>query len=59
VIKDNDYYIHGSFNFLSFNKNEGQKVANEETLLISLDVEKKWKQVFEQYQIDDTVKASF
>lgn len=59
VIKDNDYYIHGSFNFLSFNKNEGQKVANEETLLISLDVEKKWKQVFAQYQIDDTVKASF
>ena len=36
VIKDNEYYIHGSFNFLSFNKNEGQKVANEETLLISV-----------------------
>lgn len=52
VIKDNEYYIHGSFNFLSFNKNEGQKVANEETLLISLDVPKKWIQVFNQYKID-------
>jgi hypothetical protein len=53
VIKDNEYYIHGSFNFLSFNKNEGQKVANEETLLISLDVAKKWKQVFNQYKINE------
>lgn len=53
VIKDNEYYIHGSFNFLSFNKNEGQKVANEETLLISLDVPKKWTQVFNQYKIDN------
>ncbi len=52
VIKDNEYYIHGSFNFLSFNKNEGQKVANEETLLIRLDVTKKWKQVINQYKID-------
>lgn len=52
VIKDNEYYIHGSFNFLSFNKNEGQKVANEETLLIRLDVAKKWAQVFNQYKID-------
>lgn len=52
VLKDNEYYIHGSFNFLSFNKNEGQKVANEETLLISLDVQKKWIQVFNQYKID-------
>ena len=51
VIKDNEYYIHGSFNFLSFNKNEGQKVANEETLLINLDVQKKWIQVFKQYNI--------
>lgn len=53
VIKDNEYYIHGSFNFLSFNKNEGQKVANEETLLISIDVEKKWKQVYDQYKITE------
>jgi hypothetical protein len=35
VIKDNDYYIQGSFNFLSFGKNERQQVANEESLLVT------------------------
>ena len=34
VIKDNDYYVAGSFNFLSFAKRENQQVANEESLLI-------------------------
>lgn len=53
VIKDNEYYLHGSFNFLSFNKNEGQKVANEETLLISVDVQNKWKKVLEDYNIEE------
>ena len=53
VIKDNEYYIHGSFNFLSFNKNEGQKVANEETMLISVDVEKKWNKVLSDYNIEE------
>ena len=53
VIKDNEYYIHGSFNFLSFNKNEVQKVANEENLLISVDVEKKWKKVLSDYDIEE------
>jgi agmatine/peptidylarginine deiminase len=32
VIKDNDFYIAGSFNFLSFGKNEKQQVANEESI---------------------------
>lgn len=49
VIKDNDYYIQGSFNFLSFGKNEKQQVANEESLLISKDVTKKWEQVAKEY----------
>lgn len=53
VIKDNEYYIHGSFNFLSFNKNEGQKVANEETLLVSIDVKNKWKKVLNEYNIKE------
>jgi hypothetical protein len=51
LIKDSDYYIHGSFNFLSFNKTEGQKVANEESMLIPFDVDKKWKSVIDEYQI--------
>lgn len=53
VIKDNEYYIHGSFNFLSFGKNERQQVANEESLLISKDVSKKWEQVFKEYLIEE------
>jgi hypothetical protein len=51
VIKDNEYYIHGSFNFLSFGKNERQQVANEESLLISKDVSKKWGQVAKEYSL--------
>ena len=51
VIKDNDYYIAGSFNFLSFGKNEKQQVANEESMLISKDVQKKWVQVMNEYKI--------
>lgn len=51
VIKDNEYYIHGSFNFLSFGKNERQQVANEESLLISKDVTKKWEQVAKEYSL--------
>jgi hypothetical protein len=51
VIKDKDFYIAGSFNFLSFGKNENQHVANEESLLISKDVENKWEQVFKEYSI--------
>lgn len=51
VIKDNEYYIQGSFNFLSFGKNERQQVANEESLLISKDVSKKWEQVEMDYKL--------
>jgi len=52
VIKDNDYYIQGSFNFLSFNKREGQKVANEESILISKNVEQKWNNVIREYELN-------
>jgi hypothetical protein len=51
VIIDDDYYIQGSFNFLSFGKNERQQVANEESLLISKDVSKKWDQVAKDYNL--------
>ena len=56
IIKDNDYYIQGSFNFLSFNKKEGQKVANEESILISKNVQKKWTDVLNEYEINISVK---
>lgn len=55
VIKDNDYYIQGSFNFLSFNKSEGEKVANEETLMIRLNVEQKWNKVLNDYNIKEVM----
>ncbi|MDR0941906.1 MAG: hypothetical protein LBM68_06735 [Bacteroidales bacterium] len=51
VIKDNDYYISGSFNFLSFAKQESQQVANEESMLVAIDVEKKWKQLKDEYEL--------
>ena len=51
VIKDEEYYISGSFNFLSFNKREGQIVANEESTLIRSDVAEKWKNVLKEYDI--------
>ncbi len=52
VIKDNEYYIQGSFNFLSFNKEKGQKVANEESILITKNVQIKWKTIYEIYKIE-------
>jgi hypothetical protein len=51
VIKDDEYYIMGSFNFLSFAKQEKQQVANEESMLITVDVEKKWEQVMNEYRL--------
>ena len=51
LIKDNDYYISGSFNFLSFAKQEGQQVANEESHLITIDVKKKWGKVIKEYNL--------
>lgn len=52
VIKDNEYYIAGSFNFLSFGKNEKQQVANEESMLVSREVQKKWEQIKKEYNIE-------
>lgn len=49
LIKDNDFYVAGSFNFLSFGKNEKQLVANEESMFVSRDVAQKWAQVIKEY----------
>lgn len=56
VIKDDDYYIQGSFNFLSFNKKEGEKVANESSNLITDKVKSKWDNVFKEYQLGNLFK---
>lgn len=52
LIKDNEYYISGSYNFLSFGKHEKDKVANEESILVRKGVQKKWEQVIREYEID-------
>ncbi len=58
IIKDNDYFITGSFNFLSLNypwlkrKYGTQKISLEESVLIKENVLKKWQEVREQYQLD-------
>lgn len=51
LIKDNEYYISGSFNFLSFAKQEGERIANEESQLITIDVQKKWERVIKEYNL--------
>jgi hypothetical protein len=51
VIKDDDFFIAGSFNFLSFGKNESQQVANEESMLIASNVQNKWEQVIKEYSL--------
>lgn len=51
VIKDDDFFITGSFNFLSFGKNESQQVANEESMLIASNVQNKWEQVIKEYSL--------
>lgn len=53
LIKDNDYYILGSFNFLSFGKSSKQKVANEESLLVKNNVKEKWKKIVNQYSLNE------
>lgn len=52
VIKDNEYYIAGSFNFLSFGKNENQLVANEESTLFSKNVNQRWEKVLKEYGLE-------
>lgn len=51
IIKDNDYYILGSYNFLSFNKELGQQVANEESIVIATGVNEKWNDVVRKYKL--------
>ena len=51
IIKDNDYYISGSFNFLSFGKNEKQQVANEESTLFTKNVNQRWEKVLKEYEL--------
>ncbi len=55
LIKDTEYYISGSFNFLSFNKKEGESVANEESHLIRKKVKDKLQTVLKEYNLANIV----
>lgn len=52
VIKDDEYYMLGSFNFLSMGQKEGQRVANEQALLVSSNVDERWRAVLEEYGLE-------
>ncbi len=55
VIKDDDLYISGSFNFLSFNQKKGSSVANEESHLIRRGAKNKWVTVVKEYSLEAIV----
>ena len=51
LLKDNDYFIDASYNFLSFGKHEGQTVGNEISRLFRFGVEDEWKAINEEYKL--------
>ena len=52
LIKDFEYYIKGSYNWLSYSGNENENYAVEEGTQFFDNVEKFWKKVFTDYQLD-------
>lgn len=55
IVKDEDYYLQGSFNFLSFNKREGDKVANESSFVVTTNIAQKWKAIWKEYRLNNTI----
>lgn len=51
LVKDEDYVISGSFNFLSFNKKTGQRIANEESYKMSGEAREEWRKVNDEYRL--------
>lgn len=49
LIKDDEFYLITSFNFLSKGQRKGQVVANEATVRISVDVAGAWEEVAREY----------
>lgn len=52
LIKDNDFFISGSFNYLSFGRQEGQSVSNEESIKICQNVEERWQKINREYNLN-------
>jgi len=49
LIKDSEYFIMGSFNFLSMGQVRGQQVANEQSIVVMSGVEEMWGSIFREY----------
>lgn len=52
LIKDDDFYLITSFNFLSKGQRKGQAVANEATVKITVDVRGAWDAVGREYGLN-------
>lgn len=52
LIKDNEFYIKGSFNWLSYAGEKGRNYAVEEGTQFFDNVEIFWKKIFQEYQLD-------
>lgn len=52
LIKDNEFYIKGSFNWLSYAGEKGRNYAVEEGTQFFDNVEDFWKKVFDDYQLE-------
>lgn len=53
LIKDFDYYVKGSFNWLSYGGNEAENYAVEEGTQFFNNVKGFWKKVFDDYKFDN------
>lgn len=54
LIKDFEYYIKGSYNWLSYSGNENENYAVEEGTQFFDNVEQFWRKVFKDYQLDES-----
>jgi hypothetical protein len=55
LIKDFEYYIKGSYNWLSYSGNENENYAVEEGTQFFDNVEKFWQKVFNDYQFEHSL----
>ncbi len=53
VLKDNEFMMVGSFNYLSLGGTEQRKVANEQAVMITSNINAQWKKVLKDYRLDD------
>ncbi len=52
LIKDDEFFISGSFNYLSFGRQKGQSVSNEESIKMYQNVKERWKNINREYNLN-------